>query len=243
MANVIGFCNLKFCRSTVVSFDKRFNQNAENWNDSYRINLGHQAEYITSPGHGWFGSAEYGMRDFTEMADYNSDSIRVGVGRFGRLPCGAHYRLEGGIHHLEYENSQYDERDELYFNGSIYGTLAKVDYRLFINHGIHHDLVNWGGGNFVDPVGTKAGAAFSFQATEKIRVGANLTGQQLKADSTQMASGELSFYTLGLGLSYQYNENTEFNANASINRAAFSNAGPGSSDNFRRFNFGVRVTF
>ncbi|MCP5534812.1 MAG: hypothetical protein H7A51_01095 [Akkermansiaceae bacterium] len=220
-----------------------FNQDKDNWNDSYRINLGHQAEYITSPGHAWFGSAEYGIRDFTEMGDYNSDSIRIGVGRFGRLPCGAHYRISGGLHRLEYENSYYDTRDEFYFHGSIYGNLANVFYRIFIDHGIHHDLVNWGGGNFVDPVGTKAGIALAYQATDKIRLGANFTGQHLQADSTRMATGELGFYTAGFGVSYQQNENTEYSLNAGVHRASYSNPGIGSSDIFTTFNIGMKVSF
>lgn len=220
-----------------------FNQDHDNWNDSYRIGFRHQAEYITSPGNGWFGSAEYGMRDFKEMNDYNSDSFRVGVGRFGRLPCGAHYRVTGGLHHLEYDNSYYDERDEIFFNGTIYGTLASVQYRIFFNHGIHHDLVNWGGGNFVDPVGTKAGLALSFQATDKVRVGATFSGQHLEADSSQSAMGELSFYTAGLGITYEYNDSTELTLNTGLHRAQFSNSGPGSSDTFGTVNFGLRLRY
>ena len=220
-----------------------FRQDGDDWYDSYRVSVSHEAQYITSPGKGWFGVGEYGMRDFKQMGDYNSDSLRLGGGHFGTLPCGAHYRLEAGLQQLDYDNSHYPKRDELYVNSSIYGTLARVDYRLFLNYGIHQDFVNWGGGNFVDPIGTKAGLTLSVQASDKLRLGFNFSGQSLEADSTPAANARLGFYSAGINAIYKLDENSELNLDLGIHRVSFDNGGVGKSDTFGTILGGYTLKF
>lgn len=185
--------------------------------DSYRVRFIQEVRYTFGHGCTVFLEGAYGMREWDEINEVDSDHVRVGGGIRGEAG-GISGELKGGYHMRNYDNfpSMYkDDAEVPYVEGSLGGTIDElgVDWRAYGIYGLQDLYAGELSSLFIDPEGFRGGILLRSDITERTSITADAsitTYETNEAIEDRSGGNEIDSerISLGLGIDWWLNDNT-----------------------------------